>query len=232
MISNDFIRQATEEYHDESMSTIPTENEIDHVFSDRFEENMKSVIKKNNHPQLNRILRMAASFALVILIAGGSVMALSPTARAAVLGWLFGRESDAYVYRSTGTETNEETITTYDFAEIPEGYTFQQNFLMPNSGLVIYSEESTGRLLKVFFAPNDGSGALYLIPEDATLIPIQLGDISADFYLSNIEDESSTIVWTDPENDYLVTVDGFFSQEELVEMAMNLVKKEIPKPEF
>ena len=231
MISNDFIRQATEEYHEETMTAIPTENEIDHVFSDRFEENMKSVIKKNNHPQLKRVLRMAASFALVILIAGGSVMAISPTARAAVMGWLFGRESDAFVYRSTGTETNEETITTYDFAEIPEGYTFQQNFLMPNSGLVIYSEEATGSLLKVFFAPNDGSGALYLIPEDATLIPIQLGDISADFYLSNIEDESSTIVWTDPENDYLVTVDGFFSKEELVEMALNLIKADVPKPE-
>ena len=201
------------------------------MFSSNRSENMKSVIKKNNHPQLNRVLRMAASFALVILIAGGSVMAISPTARAAVMGWLFGRESDAFVYRSTGTETNEETITTYDFAEIPEGYTFQQNFLMPNSGLVIYSEEATGRLLKVFFAPNDGSGALYLIPEDATLIPIQLGDISADFYLSNIEDESSTIVWTDPENDYLVTVDGFFSQEELVEMALKLIKADVPKPE-
>jgi len=213
------------------MSAIPTENEIDHVFSDRFEKNMKSVIKKNNHPQLKRVLRMAASFALVILLSGGSVMALPPTARAAVMGWLFGRESDAYVYRSTGTDTNTETITTYDFAEIPEGYSFQQEFLMPNSGLVIYSEEETGRLLKVFFAPNDGSGALYLIPEDAALIPIQLGDISADFYLSNIEDESSTIVWTDPENDYLVTVDGFFSQEELTEMALNLIKKDIPKPE-
>ena len=50
MISNEFVRQATEEYHEESMSAIPTENEIDYVFSDRFEENMKSVIKKNNHP--------------------------------------------------------------------------------------------------------------------------------------------------------------------------------------
>ena len=232
MISNEFIRQATEEYHEESMTAIPTENEIDHVFSEKFEKNMESVIKKNYHPQLKRVLRMVASFALVILIAGGSVMALSPTARAAVLGWLFGQESNAYVYRSTGTDTNEETITTYDFAEIPEGYTFQQNFLMPNSGLIIYSEESTGRLLKVFFAPNDGSGALYLIPEDATLIPIQLGDVSADFYLSNIEDESSTIVWTDPENDYLVTVDGFFSQEEMMDLAINLVKKDVQKPEF
>ena len=231
MISNEFIRQATEEYLEESMSAIPTENEIDHVFSDRFEKNMESVIKKNKHPQLKRVLRMAASFTLVILLAGGSVMAISPTARAAVRGWLFGRESDAYVYRSTGSDTYEETITAYDLAETPEGYTLWQNIVMPNSSLVIYSEDETGRFLKVFSAPNDGSGALYLIPEDAALIPIQLGGISADFYLSNVETSSSTIVWTDPENDYLVTVDGFFSQEELTEMALNLIKKNVPKPE-
>ena len=231
MISNEFIRQATEEYQEESMSAIPTENEIDHVFSDRFEKNMESVIKKNKHPQLKRVLRMAASFVLVILMAGGSVMALSPTARAAVMGWLFGRESDAYVYRSTGTDTDEETITTYDLAEIPEGYTLWQNMVMPTSSLVIYAEDETGRFLKVFAAPNDGSGALYLIPEDATLIPIQLGDIQADYYQSNIKSSGSTIVWTDPENDYLVTVDGFFSLEELTDMALNLVKERVPVPE-
>ena len=132
------------------------------------------------HPQLKRVLKMAASFALVILISGGSVMALSPTARAVVMGWLFGREADAYVYRSTGTDTDEDTITTYDLAEIPEGYTLWQNMVMPNSSLVIYAEDETERFLKVFAAPNDGSGALYLIPEDATLIPIQLGDSQAD----------------------------------------------------
>ena len=129
MISKELVRQVTEEYNEEHMSAIPTENECDHVFSQQFEENMRSVIKKNNHPQLKRVLRMAASFALVILISGSSVLALSPTARAAVMGWLFGQESNAYVYRSTGTDTNEETITTYDFAEIPEGYTFQQKQL-------------------------------------------------------------------------------------------------------
>ena len=148
MISNEFIRQATEEYHEEFMSAIPTENEIDHVFSDRFEKNMESVIKKNKHPQLKRVLRMAASFALVILISGGSMMALSPTARAAVMGWLFGREAEAYVYRSTGTDTNSNTITTYDFAKIPEGYTLWQNMVMPNTCLVIYAEDETGRFLR------------------------------------------------------------------------------------
>ena len=231
MISNEFIRQATEEYHEEFMSAIPTESACDHVFSDRFEKNMKSLIQNNRHPQFNRFLRMAASLALVIFLAGGSVMALSPAARAAVMGWIFGQEGNAYTYRSTGAETNEATLITYDFSQIPEGYTLWEKILMPNSGFMLYSEESTGKILKVFFAPNDGSGALYLIPEDATRVPIQLGSISADFYQSNTQQSSSTIVWTVPENDYLVCVDGFFSQEELMNMALNLVKETVPKPE-
>lgn len=230
MISNEFIRQATEEYHDETMSAIPTENEIDHVFSEKFEKNMESVIKKNNHHQLNRVLRMAASFALVILIAGGSVMAISPTARAAVLGWLFGQQENVYSYTSMGND-DSATITKYDFAEVPDGYYLWQDILDPTFGTILYAEEETGFLLKIFYCPNEGSSALFLAPEAATKSTVQLGDITADFYQSEVDTSGSSIVWVDPENDYLVSVDGFFSQEELIEMALSLVKTEVPKPE-
>ena len=137
MISNFLLRQATEEYHEESMSAIPTENEIDHVFSDRFEKNMKSVIRKNNHPQLKRVLRMAASFALVILISGGSVMALSPTARAAVKGWLFGQEGTVFSYTSIGTKTESEVSYKYDLAVIPEGYVLWQEIVDETQSIML-----------------------------------------------------------------------------------------------
>ena len=230
MISNLVLRQATEEYHEESMSAIPTESECNHVFSDRFEENMKSVIKKNNHPQLKRVHRMAASFALVILILGSSVMALSPTARAAVMGWLFGQQGNVYSYTSKGTD-DSTTMTKYDFHEVPEGYYLWQDILDPTFGTVLYVEEETDLLLKIFYCPNDGTGALFLLPEAATKSTVQLGSITADFYQSEMDTSGSSIVWVDPENDYLVSVDGFFSQEELIEMALSLVKTEVPKPE-
>ena len=51
MISNEFIRQATEEYHEESMSAIPTEAECDHVFSERFEILRKNLIQTLSHEQ-------------------------------------------------------------------------------------------------------------------------------------------------------------------------------------
>lgn len=229
MISNEFIRQATEEYHEESMSAIPTENEIDHVFSDRFEENMKSVIKKNNHPQLKRVLRMAASFALVILVASGSVMALSPTARAAVMGWLFGQDGTTFSYTSMGEESESDVYYKYDLAEIPEGYFLWQEIVDESQSIMLYAEEETGHLLKVTGSPNDGTGAMFLLTTTDEKSTVQIGDITADFYQSSTADSSSGLAWIDPDTDYLICLDGFFSKEELIEMAQSLVKTAVPK---
>ena len=231
MISNLLLRQATEEYHEESMSAIPTENEIDHVFSDRFEENMKSVIKKNNHPQLKRVLRMAASFALVILVAGGSVMALSPTARAAVIGWLFGQDGTTFSYTSMGEESESDVYYKYELPQIPEGYYLWQEIVDESQSILLYAEEETGHLLKVTASPNDGTSAMFLLTTTDEKSTVQIGDVTADFYLSESEDVSSGLAWVDPENDYLICFDGFFSKEELIELAASLVKTEVPKPE-
>ena len=231
MISNELVRQATEEYNEESMSAIPTEKEIDHVFSDRFEENMKSVIKKNNHPQLKRVLRMAASFALVILFTGGSVMALSPTARAAVMGWLFGQDGTTFSYTSMGEESESDVYYKYELPQIPEGYYLWQEIVDESQSILLYAEEETGHLLKVTGSPNDGTGAMFLLTTTDERSTVQIGDITADFYQSESEDVSSGLAWVDPENDYLICLDGFFSREELIEFALSLVKTEVPKPE-
>ena len=227
MISNGFIRQATEEYQEGSMSAIPTENEIDHVFSDRFEKNMESVIKKNKHPQLKRVLRMAASFVLVILMAGGSVMALSPTARAAVIGWLFGQDGTTFSYTSMGGES--DVYYKYDLAEIPEGYFLWQEIVDESQSIMLYAEEETGHLLKVTGSPNDGTGAMFLLTTTDEKSTVQIGDITADFYQSSTVDSSSGLAWIDPDTDYLICLDGFFSKEELIEMAQSLVKTAVPK---
>ena len=229
MISNEFIRQATEEYHEESMSAIPTETEIDHVFSDRFEKNMETVIKRNKHPQLKRVLRMAASFALVILITGGGVMALSPTARAAVMGWLFGQEGTVFSYRSMGEDSKSNVYYKYGLSQIPEDYFLWQEIVDESQSILLYAEEETGLLLKITGSPNDGTGAMFLITTTEEKETVQIGDITADFYQSESEDSGSGIVWVDPDTDYLICLDGFFSKEELIEMAQSLVKTEVPK---
>ena len=190
---------------------------------------MKSLIKKKNHPQLKRVLRMAASFALVILVAGGSVMALSPTARAAVIGWLFGQDGTTFSYTSMGEESESDVYYKYELPQIPEGYYLWQEIVDESQSILLYAEEETGHLLKVTASPNDGTSAMFLLTTTDEKSTVQIGDVTADFYLSESEDVSSGLAWVDPENDYLICFDGFFSKEELIAMAESLVKTEIPK---
>ena len=190
---------------------------------------MKSVIKKNNHPQLKRVLRMAASFALVILFTGGSVMALSPTARAAVIGWLFSQEGTIFSYTSMGEESDSDVYYKYELPQIPEGYFLWQEIVDESQSIMLYAEEETGHLLKVTGSPNDGTGAMFLLTTTDERSTVQIGDITADFYLSDSEDISSGLAWVDPDTDYLICLDGFFSKEELIEMAQSLVKTAVPK---
>ena len=156
-------------------------------------------------------------------------MALSPTARAAVMGWLFGQEGTVFSYTSMGTKTESEVFYKYDLAEIPEGYVLWQEIIDDTQSIMLYAEENTGLLLKVTATPNDGTGAMFLITTTDQKETVQIGDITADFYPSESEDSSPGLAWVDPENDYLICLDGFFSKEELIEMAISLVKTEIPK---
>lgn len=231
MISNELVRQATEEYTEETMSAIPTENKCDHIFSERFEKNMEAVKMKSNHPYLNRVLRMAASFTLVILIAGGSVITLSPTARAAVIGWLLGQEGTIFSYTSMGEISESDVYYKYELPEIPEGYFLWQEVVDENQCIILYGEEATGHLLKITGTPNDGTGAMFLLTTTGQKETVQIGDITADFYQSKSDDSGSGIAWVDPENDYLICIDGFFSKDELIALASSIVKTEVPKPE-
>ena len=158
-------------------------------------------------------------------------MALSPAARAAVIGWLFSQEGTIFSYTSMGEESESDVYYRYDLPEIPEGYFLWQEIVDEDQCIILYGEEETGLLLKVTGSPNDGTGAMFLLTTTDEKSTVQIGDITADFYLSDSEDISSGLAWVDPDTDYLICLDGFFSKEELIDMAESLVKTEVPKSE-
>lgn len=231
MISDEQLRQALQEFHQEAISRIPQEDACDHTFSAEFEEKMEALLRKKAHPTRLRAARIAASFALIILLSGTMVLTLSPTARASVMGWISGYENNVYSYTATGSENASDAYFQYSLHRIPEGYSLWQENLSQSQGLAIYAQEESGKLFKILYAPNDGSSALFLIPEDAEKQSVQVNNTSADFYLSHSQESSSCIVWTDPQTEYLICIDGFFSEDELIEFAENVTVSQIPKPE-
>ena len=130
-----------------------------------------------------------------------------------------------------GEKSESDVYYKYELSQIPEGYFLWQEIVDESQSIMLYAEEETGHLLKVTGSPNDGTSAMFLLTTTDEKSTVQIGDVTADFYLSESEDVSSGLAWVDPENDYLICLDGFFSKEELIELAASLVKTEVPKPE-
>lgn len=226
MISEELLRRAAQEYEDETLSALPTEDECTHTFSDTFNQEMKTVIRRGNRPPLRRAVRMAASFLLVLILSGSCILLFSPAARAAVQSWVLSWTGEMYVYTSTGEDAAGTPMLDYVLTEIPEGYTLWVNNRNESHGFLIYAEEATGHLLNVGYGPDNGTGALYIIPESAVKSTVPFGQTTADLYMAREEDESSCIVWVDPGTDYLISISGFFTEEELTTLAGSMTVAE------
>ena len=74
------------------LEEIPSEEKLSEdealTFSSAFERKMKKLIRRADHPIRYRIAQAAACLLLAALLSGCTVLAVSPEARAAFVGWV------------------------------------------------------------------------------------------------------------------------------------------------
>lgn len=222
MISDDLLKQALADYDEDRLSRLPEESTCDHAFSPRFLQKMGriSTEKQRFYPRMNH---MAASFSAVCLAGIMLFFCASPTARATVISWIRGQENTYYTYRSTNTSQSDDQLV-YTLTAPPEAYQLFADHSDPGHGMVVYTSES-GQLLTFQYTADNGSSAMYLDPESAVHSTVQIGDSIADVYIAQAETESSAIVWMDTKTNYLLTLTGFFTEEELIALAESVTLK-------
>lgn len=142
--------------------------------------------------------------------AGGMLLAASPQARAAFWGWVkeISRNTISYQY-SGGTVKNTHSLH-YALGSIPSGYT--EYLSSPQDGFLIYENEN-GELLKFVYVEKTDETSL-TIGSESPPHTITVNGRPAELIPSNGTD-APAIVWTD-EYDTLLTISGFFSEEELI----------------
>lgn len=223
MISEDLLKQALYDYEENKMSQLPEVEQSSHTFSEEFLRSMEQLPRKKANLR-RRFTHMAACFAAVCLTASALTFCISPTARAAVISWIRGQENTYYTYRSTGgSETDDKLI--YSLGYVPEGYTLFGDHSDPGHGMIVYTNEE-GQLLTFQYNADTGDSALYLDPESSIHSTSPIHEAMADVYIAQLEEESSVIVWVDSKTNYLLTIMGFFSEEELLALAESAAPKQ------
>lgn len=189
-----------------------------HTFSPSFERKMKKLVRRADHPVRHRVAQTAACVALVVIIGGGSVLAVSAEARAAFFGWVREVYEDVFAYHYEGAETIVPEDVIYIPSWVPDGY---EMTLVPKPGGMVTTayQNDTGNLIVVICNFDTESTTTHVATDGVEALPASVNGIPADFYYDAEEGASSILVWHDEEIGAMFQISAPLPQEDIIKIA-------------
>lgn len=222
MIPDVLLREAAAEAEEFLLSHLP-ETQQPHVFSKRFERKIKKLISRAKHPVRYQVMRYAAAVLLAIMTLFGAVLAVSPEARAAVIGWV---RSTFYEFFEYSNGSNDPSTAGYDYIlrNDPDGYT-QLNTIEKENGKIYLYVSDSGDILQFTYTHGASSDGLFIEAENYILSSASINGLAADIYIAKNENESSVIVWQSEEEKVLFHILANADSEALIKLAESVEKK-------
>lgn len=200
------------------------------IVSRRFERQMRLMLsdpkkwanKQRRSSIWTKSLQRVAVIFLICSVAIGSIMAVSPTARAAIIRWVTEWYESSVIYRFFGEPTFAE-LPRYEIAKLPVGFNeLDPPMQIPNDVEILYGN-SDGDVIRFEYMRVEQGTALFVSTDGMDLIEIEVNNFFGHLYISNDLKQSSLITWYDDEANMQFLIDGFFDSDELIEMAESVV---------
>lgn len=173
--------------------------------------------RKKTRPIWRKAMRTVASVAVVSAILFGTVMAASPTVRAAVLQWVTEWYETHVVYRYTG-EVNDSTPSEYEITDIPSGYALVDQIEFPGYQSIIYQND-TGTFMYFDTIYMDEGIAMGLLISDVECYDVTVNGFPGTLYISEADAQSNHISWIVEENGVHFIIEAHLSAEDLLYIA-------------
>ena len=203
----------------------------------RYQRQMAAMLKdplkwerRRARPLWKNVAQKAAVILLVFSLSLGSLMAVSPTVRAAVVRWVTEWYETHVVYRFSGEQLSGE-MPKYEITNLPEGYVEDERVDWPTYISIIYrkaNDENAPWIYLRYVYMQQGT-VNNIGTEGADIIPVTVNGIEGQLYLARNPDESdSTITWIDPDKNIAFVVDAALDADSILHMAesVSLVKTE------
>ena len=186
--------------------------------------------QKRARPLWKNVAQKAAVILLVFSLSLGSLMAVSPTVRAAVVRWVTEWYETHVVYRFSGEQIADE-MPQYEVTDLPEGYAETERVEWPSYVSIIYqnvNDENASWIYLQYIYMQQGASSNFGI-ENADIIPVTVNGLEGQLYLTrDTEGADSTITWIVPDENMLFAVSAALNANDILHMAesISLVKTE------
>lgn len=198
---------------------------LQHEFSPEFENKIRKLKRRANHPFLYRAVQQVACIILVMMIAGGTWISVSAEARAAFFGWVKGVYETYFTYHFEGESINDPK-TEYRPAWVPEGYTETFCDDEENTVFVVYSND-LGQVVSFNYVSNPNDTTWFIDQNNTITEQVSINGNEGTLFLATDSDENTNvIVWSTTDNTAFL-ISGFLDEAELIRMAESVqpVKK-------
>lgn len=221
-LRNILLDAATREFAEELRDRTPMATSI------RFQRQMQNMVKnpvrwakQRRRPLWKQIAQTAAAVLVACSLALGSVMAASPTARAAILEWVTEWYESSVIYRFFG-EPTFESMPQYKITELPAGYHDAGSLDLPNDIEIAYENE-LGDVIRLEYMRVEEGSAIVISTENMVVSEIEINGCPGHLYLSTTENQSNCITWYDSQSNIQFSIDGFFDHDALIKMAKSVL---------
>ncbi len=178
MITDAMLKEATGEAERYLLATLSSGDDQEHQFSSRFERKMERLIRRVNHPVRYQVLRSAAAIILALLTLVGAVLAVSPEARARVVGWV-RRTVSSFSQYENHTPIDSGTRYVYALSEVPEGYALLTIIEEGNGQTYIYLNQA-GSIIRFIYTYSGKGNSFFVETEDYDISAAAVGQYPAD----------------------------------------------------
>lgn len=199
-----------------SEETLSMDEEL--TFSVAFERRMKRLIRRTSHPIGYRVIQTVACILLVAMLSGCTVLAVSPEAREAFVGWVREVYETMFVYHYVGPVQEIPEGVFYAPSWMPEGY---REIKRSDSGPTrnIFYQNSEGDIAAFYYTADPETLRLYIEAEYAAGQSTCVKEYAATLYMDQREQQANVLVWTDTETNILFFISAHATSEELINMA-------------
>lgn len=182
-------------------------------------------------PVWKRVLQRVAVILLVFTLSLGSLMAVSPAVRAAVVRWAVEWYENHVTYRYSGNAIAQD-MPQYEITALPEGYVEDTSLRIewPNYISIKYkSEELQNMILFDYIYMQQASVSDFVPGENTIILPVTVNDLNGQLFLeADWENMRNVITWIDPDSNLQFTLQANLSENDILHMAesVSLVKTE------
>lgn len=204
------------------------ERELAFVPSARYKRQVASMLadplaweRKKALPIWEKIARQIAVVLLIISIGFGSMLAISPTVRAAFLQWITEWYETHITYRYTGADM-ARAMPQYGITELPEGYDEieSERAEWPGQSQIVYRNEETGQTIYLDYVQVRQGGASDFAIEDVEIMPVMVNGLDGQlFWRADWENKWNTITWIDPDSGLQFSIDASLDKTDILNIA-------------